>query len=129
MNPEPEAYPMKLLIILALLALIAMISRAHGMPPAEAERLADAIFHCEGGDRAKVPYGILSVKVSGKEEARRVCLNTIKNNFKRWQAAGAQGSYLEFLARRYAPIGASNDPKALNQNWLRNVRAHLEKNV
>lgn len=92
------------------------------------EQLATAIWYSEGGARAVKPYGILSVKVNGAAEARRVCLNTIRNNRVRWQKAGAKGDYLEFLARRYAPVvGATNDPQGLNRNWLRNVRHFLNR--
>lgn len=97
------------------------------MPQSEAEKIADAIYKAEGGAKAKKPYGILSVKVSSEAEARRVAINTIKNNWKRWQEAGRPGEYLAFLARRYAPIGAANDPTALNRNWLKNVKALLDK--
>lgn len=42
--------------------------------------LADAIYKAAGGDKAKVPYGILSVPVKDKQDAHRICLNTIRNN-------------------------------------------------
>ena len=94
----------------------------------EDTEIAQAIYFAEGGAKAKVPYGILSVKVRDEAEARQVCLNTIRNNRVRWQKAGAKGDYLEFLARRYAPVvGATNDPQGLNRNWLRNVRHFLNR--
>jgi len=91
--------------------------------------IADAIYLAEGGAKAKVPYGILSVKVKDEAEARQVCLNTIRNNRKRYADYGHKqyATYLEFLASRYCPIGAGNDPKGLNQNWLKNVKYFLEK--
>lgn len=96
------------------------------MPQEDAEKIADAIYKAEGGARAKKPYGILSVKVTNKAEARRVALNTIKNNYKRWQEAGKPGGYLEFLAGKYAPLNVANDPKSLNKNWLKNVKSGLK---
>jgi len=92
-------------------------------------QIADAIYLAEGGAKAKVPYGILSVKVKDEAEARQVCLNTIRNNHKRYADYGHKqyATYLEFLASRYCPIGAGNDPKGLNQNWLKNVKYFLEK--
>jgi hypothetical protein len=93
----------------------------------DAEAIADAIYLAEGGEMAKRPFGVLSVKCDGYRECRQVCLNTVQNNFTRWQVAGAQGDYLEFLARRYAPIGAENDPQGLNRHWLKNVRYFLTK--
>ena len=90
------------------------------------EQLATAIWYAEGGAGAVKPYGILSVKVSGAEEARRVCLNTIRNNRVRWQKAGAKGDYLEFLANRYCPVNCEND-NGSNKFWLRNVRHFLNR--
>lgn len=84
-------------------------------------RVVDAIYLAEGGPKAKVPYGILSVRVRDKAEARQVCYNTVRNNYTRWLKSGQRVSYLEFLAKKYAPIGASNDPKGFNRNWLKNV--------
>lgn len=112
-------------------ALIALVGVAMACFPTEAnaytdEQLATAIWYSEGGARAVKPYGILSVKVSGAEEARRVCLRTIANNRVRWQKAGAKGDYLEFLANRYCPVGAEND-NGTNKYWLKNVRYYLSR--
>ena len=91
------------------------------------DQLADAIYWAEGGPKAKKPYGILSVPCSGHDECRRICINTIRNNVWRFKDWGHReyDSYLEFLASRYAPIGAGNDPGGLNVNWLKNVRWFL----
>ena len=105
-----------LTVILCILALIA---------PTD-EQIANAIYRAEGGARACVPYGILSVKVKDAADARRICLNTIRNNRRRWQAAGRPGDYIDFLATRYAPIGAKNDPHGLNNNWAKNVKRFLK---
>lgn len=99
---------------------------AHASTPAYFNKVVDAIYKAEGGHKAKVPYGILSIKVSSKEEARRVCYNTVRNNWKRWETAGRPGTYLEFLAKRYAPINAENDPKGYNKHWLKNVSYFVE---
>lgn len=89
----------------------------------DAEQIADAIYIAEGGERAKKPYGILSVPCAEKEECRKICLNTIHNNFARWQIAGAEGDFLAFLAERYAPASAH----PLNKNWLPNLRYYLAR--
>jgi len=83
--------------------------------------LASAIYWAEGGPRAKKPFGILSVSCDGYEECRKICIDTIRNNVKRWEISGKEEPYLNFLARRYAPIGANNDPSNLNVNWKKNV--------
>ena len=102
---------MKSLILSLLLALPASAL--------DAERIADAIYRVEGGAKAKVPYGILSIPVKNEAHARRICLNTIRNNHKRWIAAGKPGDYLDFLADRYCPPSA--DPVG-NRNWKKNIK-------
>lgn len=91
-------------------------------------KIVDAIYLAEGGERAIKPYGILSVPCETKTECRKICENTVRNNYKRWEKAGKPGTYLEFLAARFAPIGASNDPYQLNRNWLKNVKKFLDRN-
>ena len=86
------------------------------------ERVADAIWKSEGGKAAKVPYGVLSVKVSGEAEARKVCLNSIRNSRRRWEKAGRPGEWLQFMADRWIP--KSSDPVG-HENWMRNMRYFL----
>ena len=90
------------------------------------EQIADAIYKAEGAEKAKVPYGILSVKVKDEAEARRVCLNTIRNNRKRFLKQTKYKTYLEFLASRYCPVGCEND-NGTNKYWLKNVKYFLNK--
>lgn len=87
-------------------------------------QIVSAIYKIEGGERARVPYGILGVKVKNKAEARRVCENTVRNNWKRWEKAGKKGDYLTFLAARYCP--KESDPIG-NKNWNKNIRIALGK--
>ena len=87
-----------------------------------AARLADAIFHAEGGKKAKVSYGILSVKT---KDPRGVCLHTIRKNWERWEAAGSPGDFIDYLGARYAPV--AGDRTGLNKNWPRNVRSLLRR--
>lgn len=47
---------------------------------------------------------------------------TIVKNHARWRNAGSQGDFIDFLGSRYCPVGASNDPSGLNQNWIANVK-------
>jgi hypothetical protein len=82
------------------------------------EILADAIYRAEGGPKARKPYGILGVPVKDEAEARRVAINTARNNYGRWMKAGKPGTYIDFLANKYTPPTA--DPKG-NQNWKVNV--------
>lgn len=84
-------------------------------------RVTDAIFLAEGGPKAKKPFGILSVPCSSYSDCRKVCLNTVRNNYRRWEKAGKPGEYLSFLQSRYAPINSNTD-NGTNRYWLKNVR-------
>lgn len=112
---------MKKVIFTVLFLVAAKTMTANAAESYDVHKLSEAIFLAEGGASAKKPYGILSVKCSGKEQCGKICRNTIRNNLKRWEKSGKKQPYLEFLARRYAPIEAENDPTGLNKNWLGNV--------
>jgi hypothetical protein len=103
-------------VLAILLSVIAASGQA--LNQKEANRLADAIYRAEGGAKAKVPYGILSVKVRSKLQARKICLNTIQNTYRRWLESGKQADFVDFLADRYCPPSDSEG----NKNWKRNVR-------
>ena len=111
--------------ILALLILSAGLTIATPVPMSDvqANKIADAIFKAEGGTNTHYPYGIVSVKTTNP---RQVCLNTIKNNFIRFQTAGSKGDFIEFLGSKYCPVGAANDPHGLNKNWVKNVKKFLD---
>ena len=108
---------MKTLIAIASLMLAATVVSAQ---PINVERLCHAIFLAEGGDKARVPYGVLSVKVKDKADARRITITSINNNIKRWDKAGKPGTFIEFMANRWCPV--ASDPVG-NRNWKKNVTA------
>lgn len=90
-----------------------------------------AIRKAENGGHGK-EFGVISSPraIGRKDEPWTVTLDrqagwaaaTIVKNRIRWKDAGERGEYLKFLAARYAPIGAENDPNGLNVNWYPNVR-------
>ncbi len=84
--------------------------------------IVDSIYLTEGGKNTNFPYGIKSVKCSGEKECRKVCLNTVRNNYKRWLASDQKKTYLEFLRDHYAPLSDSQ----LNKNWLKNVTYFMD---
>ena len=104
--------------ILLLAAIIAGAVNAAPLPEREVARIADAIYRAEGGSKARVPYGVLSVRVANAAEARRVCMNTIRNNHSRWESAGKPGDFIKYLGAKYCPPSA--DPTG-HKNWVRNV--------
>lgn len=88
------------------------------------DEIADAIFMAEGGYGADYLYGIRSIPYEDEAEARQICINSIRNNYKRWDK---QGDFLEFMSRRYCPIGADNDT-GTNKYWVKNVKYFLQQN-
>ena len=110
-------------IIAAILLIAFSASAKQTLPSHEVERIVDAIYLVEGGPKAKVPYGILSMKVRDKHHAREICRNTVRNTHARWVQAGARGNFLNFLADRYCPPSDSVG----NSNWKKNIRAILAK--
>jgi len=105
-----------------VVVVLAFSQNLYASTPEYFNKVVDKIYIIEGGKKAKVPYGILSVKTNNP---RKVCYNTVRNNYKRWLKAGRPGTYLQFLASRYAPIGVSNDPRNLNSNWYRNLSFYM----
>lgn len=88
------------------------------------EEIVNAIRKAEGVWN----YGIKSVKCGTEKECRRVCLRTVHNNRRRYdQGHQPSEDFIKFLANRYAPIGADNDPDGLNQNWQKNVKYFLNQ--
>lgn len=103
---------------LAFIVLLACSSVRAEISSEYQTRVVNAIYRVEGGEKARSPYGVLSVKVKSPADARRVCENTVRNNWTRWEKAGRPGHFLDFLADRYCPPSA--DPKG-NRNWKKNI--------
>lgn len=112
-----------------LLWFIFIVTPAYGFTDSE---IVEAIFHAEGGNKAQYPYGIRSVPCETKEKCKKICENTVKNNRVRYSKSKHkkewQGKdFVAFLASRYAPEKAENDPQCKNKFWEKNVRFFLEK--
>ena len=95
------------------------------MPDGFEERMADAIWKAEGGSKTKWPYGVKSVKVVSVAEARRVTINSVRNNWRRWEKAGKPEPFIKFMARRWCP--ELSDPVG-HRNWVRNMTVLMGKN-
>lgn len=79
-----------------------------------------AIGKAENSER--YPYGIKSIDTNGdKEYARKICKNSVINNYKRWLKAGKPKPFLEFMRDRFAPLEDSE----LNKYWVKNVTYYL----
>lgn len=118
------------LILLLLTASIADAKLLGNPTVAETEyfdKLTQVIYQIEGGARAKYLYGIVSVKYKNEVEARKICTNTIRNNWYRWKQNSKGLTFDAYLANVYCPVGAKNDPLGLNSNWLKNFRFYVKK--
>jgi hypothetical protein len=110
-------------VILATIIIIVLglwISKAHA-ETVDVEKLATAIYYAEGGAKTSHPYGVL---VHYKHTTpRQAAINTINHALRDWNG---KGDFVSFLGRRYCPVGAKNDPRGLNRNWIRNVKHFME---
>lgn len=96
------------------------------------EQIADAIYLAEGGAKTKFPYGIKSLRYEDRSNrsltkekwARKICINTIRNNIKRFAGQNEYSDFLEFLGSRYCPTTIKSEYH-LNKNWVSNVRYFL----
>jgi hypothetical protein len=104
-------------IILTLILLVG--SPAVASETVDVERLATAIWHAEGGQHTSHPYGILAHYKH--TTPRQACINTIKHQYKEYVRKGRHGPFIAFLGNVYCPVGALNDPRGLNANWVKNV--------
>lgn len=113
---------MKTLLLLLLLC-PALVSAS--LSTQYVNRMADAIKVTENSKR--YPFGIKSIqppahiKTQAELEAwaRRICVNTIRNNHSRWVNAGKPCEFIDFLADKYCPPSVD---KIGSSNWRRNVR-------
>lgn len=95
---------------------------------------ADAVYRAEGKRGARVPYGLVGDFPRGTDEktARFFFIGKVRRWLKEYEAkfrkqgvgyGGFTEDFITWFGNRYAPtVGATNDPKKLNLNWLPNVR-------
>jgi len=89
------------------------------------EGLADAIFKAEGGHKATWLYGIKSVSYTDEADARRICLNTIRNHRKRHAKHTCGVEFVECLGNRYCPPTIH----PLNKHWVKNVKYFYDNGI
>ncbi len=83
------------------------------------EKLADIIYIIEGKELARQPYGIESIECDNEQACRRICINSIRNNKRRWIEAEKPEGFLKFMAQRYCP------PR--QKRWVRMIKFYLMK--
>jgi hypothetical protein len=119
-----NAWIIPVVCIIAALFLLTMFLVAVHAQEIDVEKLATAIYYAEGGARTNYPYGILTKYKT--TTPRQACINTINHALKDWDG---RGDFISFLGSRYCPVGAANDPRGLNRNWISNVRRIYERNA
>lgn len=116
--PNPKTFLPIIIAILVLLAIFFLsMARAEEI---DVNALANAIYKAENSKTH--PYGIM--QTYKHTTPRQACINTIRHALRDWNG---KGEFISFLGARYCPIGASNDPKGLNKNWIFNVRYFYNK--
>jgi hypothetical protein len=87
------------------------------------EQIVEAIGKAENS--RKYPYGIKSIDTKGnKEYARKICLNSVRNNRKRWIKANKPCDFITFIGSRFCPTTIKSEYN-LNKNWVKNVKHFL----
>lgn len=65
-------------------------------------------------------------------EGRAAAAKIVHERYRAWREQGCPGTFMDYLARVYAPVGARNDPYGLNKHWQENVLIntvmHAERN-
>jgi hypothetical protein len=109
-------------LIGGLLSLLVLMGCSQQGEVLNEERLATAIFYSEGGDRTNYPYGIKSVSCETKDECRIKCLESIRNNEKRFARHGGKGveDFIRFMSRRYVYCGFGECQARID--WQKNVK-------
>ena len=83
--------------------------------------LADSIRQAEG----VWTYGVKSVKCETEEACRKICINSIRNNLKRYQRSDKSKDFITFMGFRWCPPSIHK----LNRNWVKNTTSIYNKRI
>lgn len=109
-------------LILIKLCLVVGVNCCASISSNQVETIANAIGRVENSQR--YPFGIKSIDTHGdKDYARKICINTIKNNIIRFKNQTNYNDYFIFLGSRYCPV--VGDKTGLNKNWVFNLKNQL----
>ena len=108
-------------IAMTILALLFLFSKAQAQEYTD-EQIANAIYKAENSK--EYPYGVKSINTrSNKEYARKICLNTIRNQRIRHAQHKCKSDFISCLGNRYCPPNAHK----LNRYWVKNVKYWLNQ--
>jgi hypothetical protein len=100
-----------------------------GLTEERLEIIVGIIWKIEGENKTKYLYGIKSVKIEGrtykerKSHAKRLCEETVINNYNRWIKEANPGPFYSYLANKYC---TNADPSGL-RNWKKNFKYFATK--
>jgi len=114
---------MRIIILTLMLLMILYPAKTQAEEIPDFEKLVNSIYKAEGGEKATYLYGIKSVPYKDEAEARQICFNTVRNQWRRHNNHSCGKDYLVCLRDRYCPLEAHK----LNRHWLRNVKYFLGK--
>lgn len=93
----------------------------------ELSLIVAAIRYAENGKPGK-EFGIMSKRCKPYyRDQAGWCAATVYKRYKDWIKLGKPNDFIQYLSKSYAPIGAENDPKGLNKNWVPNVKYYVLK--
>lgn len=95
-----------------------------------------AIRKAENGGPGR-EWGVLSEDATTYQAQLTACCASVRNRLNDYPAnpvckveradlpprVAYREGFIDYFARRWAPVGASNDPEGLNANWVKNVEA------
>lgn len=110
-----------LLLLLLTLPLNNLFAQTNEINKEYLNKVVNAIYIAEGKDKTLYPYGIKSVSYSGSEEARKICNNTVRNHYRRWQACSCKKDFISCLGKRYCPNPTET------KIWIKNVEFYIRK--
>ena len=87
-------------------------------------KLCEAIYRSEGGDRTNYPYGIKSVSCATKMECKAVCIKTMRHYKKDFARHGGHGvkNFIKYASFRY--VGLRDRTR---EAWEKNVNFYCKK--
>lgn len=121
---EPKRLKFLLLIVALIIVLLFSIfcKKSHSEVIYSTVEVCDAIYRAEGGANAQYLYGIKSVKYASVTEAQEICMRTVRHARRDFNLLKTNEDFIEFLGRRYCPIGYGKN----NKYWVKNVKWFIE---
>ena len=117
---------MKKIILFFLILFIYNVGDAQTLNTNDSNTIVNAIWRIEGGSHTKYPYGVRSIETRGDvNKARRICMQSVSNNWIRFQHQNKQIDFISFMAVRWVPV--ASDPIG-NKNWINNAHKILGSN-